>query len=161
MDAWLGRNQELYRRCERRNGDLLRHVSTADTARDLERLRRAVGGRGLNSSEYPTGRSLGATFANLFPDRVRALMLDGERIPKAYVSPEIEERRPLLTSDLRAAADLGRGGTLEPPRPLRQHRRRPLRVVPRAAPARRGRNTRSCWRGSRPIRRRADLASCR
>jgi hypothetical protein len=35
------------RRCGARNGDLLAHISTADTVRDLDRLRRLVGDRRL------------------------------------------------------------------------------------------------------------------
>jgi pimeloyl-ACP methyl ester carboxylesterase len=114
MDAWLGRYQEFYRRCERRNGDLLRHVSTADTARDLDRLRRAVGDRRLNYDGISYGTVLGATYANLFPDRVRALVLDGNLNPKAYVSPEIEANGGrFLTTDLRQGSDLSAASTLD------------------------------------------------
>src|SRR3954471_7165516 len=114
MGAWLGRYQELYRRCERRNGDLLRHVSTADTARDLDRLRRAAGDRRLNYDVVSYGTFLGATYANLFPDRVRALVLDGNLNPKAYVSPQIKANGGrFLTTDLRAGSDLGAARTLD------------------------------------------------
>src|SRR5215211_2470809 len=114
IDAWLGRYRQLYRRCERRNGELLRHVSTADTARDLDRLRRAVGDRRLNYDGISYGTFLGATYANLFPDRVRALVLDGNLNPKAYVSPEIEANGGrFLTTDLRAGSDSGAARTLD------------------------------------------------
>lgn len=113
MGAWLGRYQELYRRCERRNGDLMRHVSTADTARDLDLLRRAVGDRRLNYDGISYGTFLGATYANLFPDRVRALVLDGNLNPKAYVSPQVKANGRFLTTDLRAGSDLGAARTLD------------------------------------------------
>ena len=114
MDAWLGRYEQLYRRCEQRSGDLLRHVSTADTARDLDLLRRAVGDRRLNYDGLSYGTFLGATYANLFPDRVRALVLDANLNPKAYVSPEIEANGGrFLSTDLRQGSDLSAASTLD------------------------------------------------
>jgi pimeloyl-ACP methyl ester carboxylesterase len=113
MGVWLGRYQQLYRRCERRNGDLLRHVSTADTARDLDRLRRAVDDRRLNYEGISYGTFLGATYANLFPDRVRALVLDANLDPKAYVSPQVKANGGrFLSTDLRMGSDLGAAKTL-------------------------------------------------
>jgi pimeloyl-ACP methyl ester carboxylesterase len=114
MDAWLGRYQELYRRCERRNGDLLRHVSTADTARDLDLLRRAVGDRRLSYDGLSYGTFLGATYANLFPDRVRALVLDANLNPKADVSPQVKANGGrFLSTDLRQGSDLSAARTLD------------------------------------------------
>jgi pimeloyl-ACP methyl ester carboxylesterase len=58
-------------RCVQRNGDLLAHVSTADDARDLDLLRQAVGDE--RTSYYGTsyGTFLGATYLDMFPDKVR------------------------------------------------------------------------------------------
>jgi pimeloyl-ACP methyl ester carboxylesterase len=58
------------------SGDLLSHISTADTARDLEVLRKAVGDRTLTYVGLSYGTMIGQTYANLFPGRVRAMMLD-------------------------------------------------------------------------------------
>jgi len=71
-------------RCAERNGDLLKHVSTADTARDLDRLRDLVGEPKLSYIGLSYGTILGATYANMFPDRVRALVLDGNIAPSAW-----------------------------------------------------------------------------
>jgi pimeloyl-ACP methyl ester carboxylesterase len=71
-------------RCAERNGDLLKHVSTADTARDLDRLRELVGESKLTYIGLSYGTILGATYANLFPERVRALVLDGNIAPSAW-----------------------------------------------------------------------------
>ena len=57
--------------CIKRNGDLLAHVSTADNARDLDLLRQAVGEERLNYYGTSYGTFLGATYINMFPDRVR------------------------------------------------------------------------------------------
>ena len=47
-------------------------------------LRAAVGDRGLSYAGYSYGTYLGATYANLFPNRVRALVLDGVVDAPAY-----------------------------------------------------------------------------
>jgi pimeloyl-ACP methyl ester carboxylesterase len=56
---------------------LLPHVSTTDTARDLDLLRQAVGDKQLNYQGNSYGTFLGDVYANLFPDKVRAMMLLG------------------------------------------------------------------------------------
>jgi pimeloyl-ACP methyl ester carboxylesterase len=71
-------------RCAARNGALLAHVSTADTARDLDRLRALAGEPKLRYIGLSYGTILGATYANLFPDRVRALVLDGNIAPSNW-----------------------------------------------------------------------------
>ena len=58
-------------------GELLSHISTADTARDLDRLRELSGEDQLTYVGFSYGGMLGQTFANMFPERVRAMMLDG------------------------------------------------------------------------------------
>jgi len=78
--------RELGRRCRARNGDLLDHLSTANVARDLDALRRAIGDRRLTFAGYSYGALLGLTYAALFPDRVRALMIDGPVDPVAWMT---------------------------------------------------------------------------
>src|SRR5829696_7052013 len=56
---------------------LLDHISTADTVRDLDRLRALVGDRRLTYLGWSYGSMIGQTYANLFPRRVRAMVLDG------------------------------------------------------------------------------------
>ena len=74
---YLAKTVELARRCGERNGELLAHISTADTARDLDHLRRLVGDRRLTYFGESFGTLIGQTYANLFPRRVRAMALDG------------------------------------------------------------------------------------
>ncbi|WP_306356077.1 MULTISPECIES: alpha/beta hydrolase [unclassified Nocardia] len=70
-------NREFAERCARSAGPILRHASTANTARDLELLRRAVGDPRLTYHGISYGTLLGATYANMFPGRVRAMAFDG------------------------------------------------------------------------------------
>jgi pimeloyl-ACP methyl ester carboxylesterase len=65
------------RRCEALSGALLAHISTKDTVRDLDYLRQLVGDRQLTYRGLSYGAFLGQTYANMFPHRVRAMILDG------------------------------------------------------------------------------------
>lgn len=90
------------RRCGEMSGRLLRHVSTADTARDLDYLRRLVGERRLTYLGWSYGTFIGQTYANMFPARVRAMVLDGAVDPVPTVAG-IEAR---LANNL-SSTDLG------------------------------------------------------
>lgn len=70
--------------CGHRNASLLPHLSTANVARDMDRLRGALGDAKLTYLGFSYGSYLGATYANLFPDRVRAMVLDGIAEPVEY-----------------------------------------------------------------------------
>ncbi len=67
----------LARRCGRVSGRLLPHISTADTARDMDYLRQLVGEEKLTYIGLSYGTFVGETYANMFPDRVRAMLIDG------------------------------------------------------------------------------------
>jgi pimeloyl-ACP methyl ester carboxylesterase len=108
--TYIARWREFGHRCAARAGSLLRHVSTADTARDLDRLRRAVGARRLTYWGLSYGTILGATYANLFPSRVRALVLDGNIAPSAWTANG--NRRPSRSISLRIGSDAGAGMNL-------------------------------------------------
>lgn len=75
--AYQRKAVELAGRCEKLSGALLPHISTADTARDLNRLRDLVGDQKITYVGLSYGSFIGQTYANLFPTKVRAMMLDG------------------------------------------------------------------------------------
>ena len=81
---YVGRTARLARRCGRLSGPILRHMSTADTARDLDYLRRLVADRRLSYLGISGGTFIGQTYANMFPRRVRAMVLDGVLDPVHY-----------------------------------------------------------------------------
>jgi pimeloyl-ACP methyl ester carboxylesterase len=72
--------------CATHAGPLLAHDTTADTARDLDLLRQAVGDPTMNYLGASYGSYVGATYANLFPTKVRALTLDGDVDPVAWAT---------------------------------------------------------------------------
>ncbi|WP_067823723.1 alpha/beta fold hydrolase [Nocardia inohanensis] len=74
---FYARNKEFADRCAQLAGPILNHASTANTARDLDLLRRAVGDPKLTYHGISYGTQVGATYANMFPGRVRAMAFDG------------------------------------------------------------------------------------
>ncbi|NEW50840.1 alpha/beta hydrolase [Nocardia cyriacigeorgica] len=72
--AW---SKDFADRCRQHAGPILDHTSTADTARDLDLLRRAVGDEKLTYHGISYGTQVGAIYANMFPSRVRAMAFDG------------------------------------------------------------------------------------
>lgn len=63
--------------CAERSGDLAAHVTTVEAARDMDVLRAALGESEMAYFGASYGTKLGATYADLFPDRVGRLVLDG------------------------------------------------------------------------------------
>ena len=94
-------------RCGQRNKALLPHVTSADVARDMDLLRRAVGDPVMNYLGISYGTLLGATYANLFPGRVRSMVLDANLDPVAWTHAETP-----LPATLRIGTDLGSAETL-------------------------------------------------
>jgi pimeloyl-ACP methyl ester carboxylesterase len=68
---------ELVRGCVRRSGALAAHVSTIEAARDMDVIRAVLGEATLSYFGASYGTELGATYAELFPERVGRFVLDG------------------------------------------------------------------------------------
>jgi pimeloyl-ACP methyl ester carboxylesterase len=62
--------------CLKRSGPLLRHMTTADLARDLDVIRAALHQPKLNYFGVSYGTYLGAVYAHLFPSHVRRMVFD-------------------------------------------------------------------------------------
>jgi pimeloyl-ACP methyl ester carboxylesterase len=67
--------------CEKMSAALLGHVSTVESARDMDVLRQLLGDSKLHYVGKSYGTFLGATYAGLFPQRVGRLVLDGAMDP--------------------------------------------------------------------------------
>jgi pimeloyl-ACP methyl ester carboxylesterase len=65
------------RACLSRSGDLARHMSTKEAAKDMDVLRAALGEPKLNYLGASYGTFLGATYAEEFPENVGRFVLDG------------------------------------------------------------------------------------
>jgi pimeloyl-ACP methyl ester carboxylesterase len=77
--------------CATGGNPIIDHLSTADTARDMDLIRQAVGDEQLTYYGISYGTYLGATYAALFPDRIRAMVLDGVLDPVAWATGRGDE----------------------------------------------------------------------
>lgn len=69
--------------CVERSGTILPYISTVASARDMNSIRQALGVEQISYFGFSYGSELGATWATLFPDTVRAAVLDGAADPNA------------------------------------------------------------------------------
>lgn len=75
--------QEFVDLCVRKNGEMLKYISTEASARDMDSIRRALGEEKISYFGFSYGSELGATWVTLFPDTVRAAVFDGASDPNA------------------------------------------------------------------------------
>ncbi|MFA1549419.1 alpha/beta hydrolase [Actinomadura chokoriensis] len=74
--AWVARARAYADDCARKYGKVLPHMGTADGARDMDAIRRALGQRKISYFGYSYGTYLGAVYATMYPGRVRRMVLD-------------------------------------------------------------------------------------
>src|SRR4029077_3895725 len=71
-------NAQFADECAQRMGtEFLANVGTASSVRDMDVVRAALGENQINYLGFSYGTELGAAYANAYPDRVRAMVLDG------------------------------------------------------------------------------------
>ncbi len=63
--------------CAASDGELLAHLRTRDVARDVDAVRRSLGASQISYLGFSYGTHIGLQYAQQFPDRVRAMVLDG------------------------------------------------------------------------------------
>jgi pimeloyl-ACP methyl ester carboxylesterase len=91
--------------CSEKTGELLGEVDTVSAARDLDLLRAILGDEQLNYLGYSYGTFLGATYAELYPDKVGRLVLDGAVDPSASDAEVNEAQAVGFEQALRAYLD--------------------------------------------------------
>jgi pimeloyl-ACP methyl ester carboxylesterase len=69
--------------CNATYGSAIARYDTVDTARDMDRIRAALGEATMNYLGFSYGTELGAVYAHLFPNSIRAAALDGAVDPKS------------------------------------------------------------------------------
>ena len=90
--ALVTNDEEYAAQCESMSGRLLPFVGTVDTARDLDRIRQALGDAELTYFGHSYGTLLGATYAEMFPTHVRAMVLDGAIDPAMSTAQMVIEQ---------------------------------------------------------------------
>jgi pimeloyl-ACP methyl ester carboxylesterase len=86
--------------CLEQNGPFILSLSTNNAARDMDTLRRALGEEQITYAGVSAGTYLGAAYASMFPERVRAMILD------SAVAPEFRDNYVEFNSEQAAAFEL-------------------------------------------------------
>ncbi|WP_327042180.1 alpha/beta hydrolase [Micromonospora ureilytica] len=86
--------RDLADRCARRHAELLPHVTTRNTARDMDLLRAVLGEQRLSYLGYSYGTYLGAVYTQMFPGRVDRVVLDSAVDPAEYGARVVREAGP-------------------------------------------------------------------
>ncbi|WP_031052664.1 alpha/beta hydrolase [Streptomyces sp. NRRL F-5702] len=77
--AWA---RTVARKCEQKAGAVLPHITTRNTARDMDLIRAVLGEKKLNYLGYSYGTYLGAVYTQLFPRRADRFVLDSAVDPE-------------------------------------------------------------------------------
>jgi pimeloyl-ACP methyl ester carboxylesterase len=100
--ALLGNDRQFARQCDHYSGAILPYVGTVDTARDLDRIRAALGDSQLTFIGHSYGTLLGAVYSQEFPSRVRAMVLDGAIDPALTSAQYAAGQASSLETELQA-----------------------------------------------------------
>ncbi|SHF06287.1 alpha/beta hydrolase fold [Streptoalloteichus hindustanus] len=94
--SYLDGLRRTARDCAAAIGDVLPHISTTNTARDMDLLRAALGERRLSFLGVSYGSYLGAAYATLFPHRVDRMVLDSVVGPVGWYDFDRDQAVALL-----------------------------------------------------------------
>jgi pimeloyl-ACP methyl ester carboxylesterase len=100
--ANVSASRALVAACTAHSAALLPYVSTAATVRDLDAIRAAIGVPQITYVGFSYGTLLGAEYANVFPTRVRAMVLDGAIDPARSSAQSTLEQAESFDADLDA-----------------------------------------------------------
>lgn len=106
--AWTADStRSVLEQCARRSGgmEVLEQMGTTNAARDLDVLRAVLGDEQLTFLGASYGTRLGTIYAQQFPGRVRAMVLDGAVDPRKDV---LERQRQLFSGVQRSFDELSR-----------------------------------------------------
>ncbi len=121
IDANVDHARAVAERCATNAGEQLRYFTTANTARDMDRIRAALGEEKISYWGQSYGTYLGTVYQSLFPDRADKMVLEGNVDPtkvwahaKDNWGKAMSERFPDAARVAAAQhATLGLGGTVD------------------------------------------------
>jgi pimeloyl-ACP methyl ester carboxylesterase len=79
--TWLDRSKAYANACAK-NGDILKHMTTIDAAKDMDMIRASLGEKKINFYGFSYGTYLGQVYSTLYPQRVRRMVLDSNVDPR-------------------------------------------------------------------------------
>ncbi|MFC5178133.1 alpha/beta hydrolase [Nocardioides taihuensis] len=86
VKAQLTYDRWVRRACRTDPSPIVGHMTTADTARDMDLVRQALGESQISYYGVSYGTQLGTTYAAMFPGNIRAMILDGVLDPVAWTT---------------------------------------------------------------------------
>ena len=86
--ALIDASQAFNDECAANSGEILPYISTQASATDMNSIRQALGEDKISYFGFSYGSELGATWATMFPQTVRAAVLDGAVDPHATSAEE-------------------------------------------------------------------------
>ena len=86
--ALIDASQAFNDECMANSGEILPYISTQASATDMNSIRQALGEEKISYFGFSYGSELGATWATMFPQTVRAAVLDGAVDPQATSAEE-------------------------------------------------------------------------
>ena len=81
--ALIDASQAFNDKCAENSGTILPYISTMASAQDINSLRLALGEEKVSFFGFSYGSELGTTWATMFPETVRAIVVDGAVDPNA------------------------------------------------------------------------------
>ena len=91
VGALIHKDRDYISQCIALNRQILPWVSTANVARDIDLLRRALGEDKITYFGYSYGTFLGATYASMFPHNYRRMVLDGPVDADSYINEPLDD----------------------------------------------------------------------
>jgi len=86
--ALIDASQAFNDKCAENSGTILPYISTQASAQDINSLRLALGEEKVSYFGFSYGSELGTTWATMFPETVRAIVVDGAVDPNATSTQE-------------------------------------------------------------------------
>jgi len=86
--ALIDASQAFNDKCAENSGTILPYISTQASAQDINSLRLALGEEKVSYFGFSYGSELGTTWATMFPETVRAIVVDGAVDPNASSTEE-------------------------------------------------------------------------
>lgn len=86
VKAWAEQAQAFADGCAARSAEILPHLGTRDSARDMESIRMALGEPRMNYVGWSHGTKLGAIYIDSYPDKVGRMVLDGGIDPSLSIT---------------------------------------------------------------------------
>jgi pimeloyl-ACP methyl ester carboxylesterase len=92
FDELITISKKFTEACAANSPGVLDHVATADVVKDMEAIRVALGEGKISFLGFSYGTLLGAAYADAYPNRVRAFVLDGVLDPTADANERVRRQ---------------------------------------------------------------------